>query len=186
VVESPTKRQNGTIKIVAISIVSAFLVGGAVFAYQQVKIAAIATNANEKISQLTKQVAMLEESNQANNGTSSTATINEVPAGSANNNGDQSETAVVRTIEGGKTYTNATYGFSFQYPAAWSISPPASSLVVSTNEESVDGGPSGGVYVEIIPVATYAAALTQANSRRQRARRRQRTPPEQDMERHKQ
>jgi hypothetical protein len=78
-----------------------------------------------------------------------------------------SDTTAATLAGDAQTYTDATYGFSFQYPAAWKISNDTS--VDATSGADAGGGvaifdPNGvssnGIYLDLVMVSTYPLSVT--------------------------
>ncbi|OFW56747.1 MAG: hypothetical protein A2133_12245 [Actinobacteria bacterium RBG_16_64_13] len=69
--------------------------------------------------------------------------------------------------EGVKTYTDADYGYSIEYPGAWELQKGSNVDVTSgltaTNSVSVfdpDGASSGGSYIDLCEVSVYELSVT--------------------------
>jgi len=75
----------------------------------------------------TSQVSNDSQTVSTQNITSTSSVSNETTANNSTSN----------QVTDGKTYTNAQYGFSFQYPPSYQAQNPASDLVMRPNEDSV-------------------------------------------------
>ena len=98
--------------------------------------------------------------------TEATATL-EAALGFSLTGDDATPDTTAATLADAKTYTDATYGFSFQYPATWQISDDTSTDATAgataggrVAAYDPDGVSANDIYLDLLMVSTYKLTVT--------------------------